>query len=100
MTDAKPTSNSSQIRSSDITPPPELVQQFVMDEHYEWELQDSEGEWQAGGSANDLEAVRQRGLRCLMDYSQDEPHKLIIRHHQITVTTLMEMATPNVTTPS
>lgn len=79
-----------------ITPPPDLSQQLVMDEHYEWELQDSEGEWQAGGSANDLEEVRQEGLRYLMNYSQDAPHKLFIRHHQ--TTTLMEMATPNVTT--
>ena len=75
---------------------PELAQESVTDEHYEWELQDSEGEWQAGGSANDLESVRQEGLRYLLNYSQDAPHKLIIRHHQ--TTTLMEMATPNVTT--
>ena len=79
-----------------ITPTPALVQKSVTDEHYEWELQDSEEEWQAGGSANDLESVRQEGLRYLLNYSQDAPHKLIIRHHQ--TTTLVEMTFPNVTT--
>jgi hypothetical protein len=69
-----------------------------MDEHYEWELEDSQGEWAAGGSANDLEAVRQEGLRYLTTYSQDEPHKLIIRHHQTTTIMELEMATPNITT--
>ena len=52
-----------------------------MDEHYEWELEDSAGEWAAGGSANDLESVRKEGLHYLMIYSESEPHKLIIRHH-------------------
>ncbi len=66
-----------------------------MDEHYEWELQDSEGEWAAGGSANDLEAVRQEGLRYLMTYSEAELHKLIIRHHQTTTLVAMEMGQPS-----
>jgi len=65
-----------------------------MDEHYEWELQDSEGEWAAGGSANDLEAVRQEGLRYLTTYSESETHKLIIRHHQTTTLVEMEMGKP------
>jgi len=63
-----------------------------MEEHYEWELEDSAGEWAAGGSANDLESVRKEGLRYLMAYSESEPHKLIIRHHQ--TTTLVEMTAP------
>ena len=65
-----------------------------MDEHYEWELQDSKGEWAAGGSANELEAVRQEGLRYLMMYSGSEMHKLIIRHHQATTLVEMEAGQP------
>jgi len=60
-----------------------------MDEHYEWELEDASGEWAAGGSANELEAVQNEGLRYFAAYSKDGPHKLIIRKHQ--VQTIMEM---------
>lgn len=63
-----------------------------MEEHYEWELQDSTEEWVAGGSANDLESVRKEGVRCLLTYLEDGPHKLFIRHHKIT--TLVEMTHP------
>jgi hypothetical protein len=49
------------------------------DIHYAWELEDAEGEWQAGGSANRLEDVQREGNRCLQTYSQDGPHKLIIQ---------------------
>jgi len=66
-----------------------------MDEHYEWELEDSAGEWAAGGSANDLESVRKEGLHYLMIYSESEPHKLIIRHHQTTTLVEMEMGKPS-----
>jgi len=62
-----------------------------MDEHYEWELQDASGEWVAGGSANDLEAVRSEGVRYLLQYKEDGLHKLTIRHHQ--TTTILEMMT-------
>jgi hypothetical protein len=61
------------------------------DEHYEWELQDSSGEWVAGGSANDQSAVRQEGMHYLTVYSRDGPHKLIIRRHQVRTVTEMEM---------
>ena len=49
--------------------------------HYAWELEDAEGEWQAGGSANRLDDVRQEGSHYLQTYSQDGPHKLIIQRH-------------------
>jgi hypothetical protein len=51
------------------------------DIHYAWELEDAEGEWQAGGSANSLEDVQREGNRCLHICSQDGPHKLIIQRH-------------------
>jgi len=60
-------------------------------EHYEWELQDASGEWVAGGSADDQDAAQQEGFRYLTVYSQDGPHKLTIRRHQ--VHTIMEMQT-------
>lgn len=49
--------------------------------HYAWELEDAEGEWQAGGSANRLDDVRREGTHYLQTYSQDGPHKLIIQRH-------------------
>jgi hypothetical protein len=52
--------------------------------HYAWELEDAEGEWQAGGSANSLEDVQREGNRYLQTYSQDGPHKLIIQRHCVT----------------
>ena len=67
------------------TPQPEEV-----DIHYVWELEDAEGEWQAGGSANSLEDVQREGNRYLQTYSQDGPHKLIIQRH--CVTTIEEAA--------
>ena len=60
------------------TPPPQPV---WADIHYAWELEDAEGEWQAGGSANSLEDVQREGNRYLQTYSQDGPHKLIIQRH-------------------
>ena len=54
------------------------------DIHYDWELEDAEGEWQAGGSANSLEDVQREGNRYLQTYSQDGPHKLIIQRHCVT----------------
>jgi hypothetical protein len=51
------------------------------DIHYDWELHDAEGEWQAGGSANSLEDVQREGNRYLQTYAQDGLHKLIIRRH-------------------
>lgn len=52
------------------------------DLHYEWELEDADGEWQAGGSSNNLDDVRSEGTRYLTQYSQDGVHKLIIREHR------------------
>jgi hypothetical protein len=54
----------------------------MTDIHYEWELEDAQGDWQAGGSANDLEAVRREGYRYLRQFSGDGFHRLIIRQHQ------------------
>ena len=51
------------------------------DIHYVWELEDADGEWQAGGSANSLEDVQREGNRYLQTYAQDGPHKLIIQRH-------------------
>ena len=58
------------------TPQPEEA-----DIHYGWELEDAEGEWQAGGSANSLDDVQREGNHYLQTYSQDGPHKLIIQRH-------------------
>ena len=63
------------------TPTPQSV---WADIHYAWELEDAEGEWQAGGSANSLEDVQREGTRCLHICSQDGPHKLIIQRHCVT----------------
>jgi hypothetical protein len=60
------------------TPPPQPV---WADIHYAWELEDAEGEWQAGGSANSLEDVQREGNRYLQTYAQDGSHKLIIQRH-------------------
>ena len=49
--------------------------------HYAWELEDAEGEWQAGGSANRLDDVQREGSHYLQTFSQDGPHKLIIQRH-------------------
>ena len=51
------------------------------DTHYEWELEDANGEWQAGGSSNSRTDVEREGMRYLHTYTQDGPHKLIIRQH-------------------
>ena len=53
----------------------------LADTHYEWELVDAEGEWQAGGSSNSQDDVEREGMRYLQTYAQDGPHKLIIRQH-------------------
>ena len=54
---------------------------LLADTHYEWELEDAEGEWQAGGSSNSQTDVEREGMRYLHTYTQDGPHKLIIRQH-------------------
>jgi hypothetical protein len=53
----------------------------LADTHYEWELEDAKGEWQAGGSSNSQSDVKREGMRYLQTYAQDGPHKLIIRQH-------------------
>ena len=53
----------------------------LADTHYEWELEDAKGEWQAGGSSNSQSDVEREGMRYLQTYTQDGPHKLIIRQH-------------------
>lgn len=53
----------------------------LADTHYEWELEDAEGEWQAGGSSNSQSDVEREGRHYLQTYAQNGPHKLIIRQH-------------------
>lgn len=53
----------------------------LADTHYEWELEDAQGSWQAGGSSNSQSDVEREGMRYLQTYAQDGPHKLIIRQH-------------------
>jgi hypothetical protein len=57
------------------------VPSALVDTHYEWELEDVKGEWQAGGSSNSQSDVEREGMRYLQTYAQDGPHKLIIRQH-------------------
>ena len=57
------------------------VPSALVDTHYEWELKDVKGEWQAGGSSNSQRDVEREGMRYLQTYAQDGPHKLIIRQH-------------------
>jgi hypothetical protein len=52
------------------------------DIHYEWELVDLFDDWQAGGSCNNLDTAKAEGLRYHAQYSDDGPHKLIIREHR------------------
>jgi hypothetical protein len=60
----------------------------MTDIHYEWELQDAQNEWQAGGSCNELADAQREGTRYLMEYSQNGAHKLIIREHRTQVVTM------------
>jgi hypothetical protein len=60
---------------------PEPVEPVWAEIHYAWELEDADGEWQAGGSANSLDDVQREGDRYLQTYAQDGPHKLIIQRH-------------------
>jgi hypothetical protein len=66
------------------------VPSALADTHYEWELEDANGEWQAGGSSNSQTDVEREGMRYLQTYAQDGPHKLIIRQH--TTQTINEIA--------
>ena len=61
----------------------------MTDTHYEWELVDALDDWQAGGSCNQLKEAQSEGMRYFSQYSQDGPHKLIIREHQ--TKTVLEM---------
>lgn len=51
---------------------------------FAWELQNASGDWQAGGSGNDLQIAQREGMRYLHQYSLDGEHTLIIRKHEIT----------------
>lgn len=55
---------------------------IITDLHYEWELEDADGEWQAGGSSNNLDEVRAAGTYYLTQYAKDGGHKFIIREHR------------------
>lgn len=54
----------------------------VTDLHYEWELENANGEWQAGGSCNSFCEAVSEGNRYLMQYAQDGPHKLVVKQHE------------------
>lgn len=73
------------------------TQEQDCEQHHEWELQDANDEWVAGGSSNDLEAVQAEGRRYLWQYAEDGMHKLIIRRHK--TTTLMETESGNAQNP-
>jgi len=62
----------------------------MTDIHYEWELQDAENEWQAGGSCNELADAQREGTRYLMEYLRNGAHKLIIREHRTQVVAELE----------
>lgn len=66
-----------------------MVNLIEDDIHYEWELQDAMGDWQAGGSGNNLQITKREGMHYLSQYSLDGEHTLIIRKH--TTTTIFEV---------
>ena len=69
------------LRARALLAEPEPVEPVWAEIHYAWELQDADGEWQAGGSANSLDDVQREGDRYLQTYAQDGAHKLIIQRH-------------------
>ena len=52
--------------------------------HYEWELTDTNGEWQAGGSANEHPYVCNEAMRYLTRYAFDGKHTITIKKHETT----------------
>ena len=60
--------------------------------HYEWELQDAENEWRAGGACNELADAQREGKRYLMHFSEDGAHRLIIKEHRTQIVFELENA--------
>jgi hypothetical protein len=56
--------------------------------HYEWELTDANGEWQAGGSANEYPDADNEAMRYLTQYPLDGKHTVTIRKHETTTTSV------------
>jgi hypothetical protein len=54
----------------------------MTDIHYEWELQDAENQWRAGGACNELADAQREGKHYLMHFSEDGAHRLIIKEHR------------------
>ena len=63
----------------------------MADIYYEWEVQDDENEWKAGGSCNELADAQREGRRHLMVYRHYGIHKLIIREHRTRTITELEI---------
>ena len=65
--------------------------------HYEWELTDANGEWQAGGSANEYSNATIEAVRYLTQHALDGEHLITVRKHE---TTTVLKATMGTTTPN
>lgn len=52
--------------------------------HYEWELTDANGEWQAGGSANEHPDAYNEAMRYLTRYAVNGKHAVTIKKHETT----------------
>jgi hypothetical protein len=68
--------------------------------HYEWELTDANGEWQAGGSANEHFDAYNEAMCYLTQYLVNGKHTVTVREHK-TTTVLVEttMGTQSTTKP-
>ena len=67
--------------------------------HYEWELTDANGEWQAGGSANEHPDVYNEAMRYLTQYTLNGKHTITIRKHETTTVLEATMGTQGTTEP-
>ena len=61
--------------------------------HYEWELTDANGDWQAGGSGDKHSDVYKEAMRYLTQYALDGKHTVTIRKHE-TTTILVATSAP------
>ena len=52
--------------------------------HYEWELTDANGEWQASGSANFYLDVYNEAMRYLTQYAPSGKHTITIKKRKTT----------------
>ena len=66
--------------------------------HYEWELTDANGEWQAGGLVNEYSNATIEAMRYLTQCALDGQHLITIRKHE-TTTVLVACISGDATTP-